>query len=236
MNPFRVAGSHRSHHCHAGAGQILPEGSMNALTVYRRPLAATAAFLACGLLAGCGSSSAGVQTPAGIPSTGQTTTASSAPTTTSSATTPAASTSSSSSDLTQQAEQVYKARFALYFKTYQTGGIAPGTPAPAAFKELMTGQALTDTMTEMGQIETQGLRHKSGTFSIVAVAPSNKQMADSIVALHSCEDGRSLISTNSAGAVSHGRLVDVTSYYTHENGQLKMMYYLSKAVTSCAVH
>lgn len=209
---------------------------MNALTVYRRPLAATAAFLACGLLAGCGSSSTGAQTPAGIPSTGQTTTASSAPTTSSSATTPAASTSSSSSDLTRQAEQIYRDRFALYFKTYLAGGIAPGTPAPAAFKELMTGQAVTDTMTEMGQVETQGLRHKSGTSIISAIAPSTKQMAGAVVALQSCEDGRSVTSINSAGEVTHGRLVSMTSYYTHEDGRLKMMYYMGKAVRSCAVH
>lgn len=139
----------------------------------------------------------------------------------------------------------YEAKaIAAYKKAFETatawalvGGLAPGNDVPAGLSETMTDQALTDQISALRQVYDLGLDRQSGEAVLGKIRRSTKQRAGNVVALDSCEDGRSIINKRPNGKTSRGRLIFKTSYYAvdQKTGTVKMTYYYGEEVTSCPI-
>lgn len=156
----------------------------------------------------------------------------------SASTKPTPSATNSTADLVAQAEAVYRKQAAVQDKMFLAGGVPRGKPAPKELTAVAEGDAVTWIMDTMAQIHEKGITNVSGEAVITKVEkyPQTFTHEGSIVTLHSCEDGTSLVNKLKDGSKSHGMMTYVVTTYKMVNGTLKMNFYDdSKTVTTCPI-
>ncbi|MGA4508014.1 hypothetical protein ACQB6R_03160 [Propionibacteriaceae bacterium G1746] len=136
--------------------------------------------------------------------------------------------------LLAEATKVNAVIFDLETSLSNIGGVIPPDDLPPEFDKVVMGEAREAMLSTMHNTWEAKIRRTAGEAKLYGTKQVAEQRDGSLIALHSCRDGRGVSYTRD-GMTIQGALVTHTSFYKRDkDGLLKMLDWSSERVTSCA--